>query len=108
MDSLPSEQYKNTSLGYLGVTNLLFEAAWKDDETAYVFTGAFRNGGQISVSTIDDIKGAAFMTEFGYDRTKEGVQMMLGNIEKLLTNGAQTLRSAGSCALNMCGGACRH
>lgn len=29
---------------------------------------------------------------------------MLGNLRKLLSNQAQTIRAAGSCALNMCGG----
>eukprot|EP01083_Nonionella_stella_P035580 97074_1 len=78
------------------------------DETfhAVVGKGAFLNGEKIQVSAIADVTGALVSTELGYDRTPDGIDLVLGNIRKLLEAKLQSFRSLGSCALNMCGVAC--
>jgi inositol-phosphate phosphatase/L-galactose 1-phosphate phosphatase len=57
---------------------------------------------RLSVSSTQQLERALVLTEFGYDRTPEGVAEMLRRIERLLLRRVQGMRSMGSCALNMC------
>jgi inositol-phosphate phosphatase/L-galactose 1-phosphate phosphatase len=74
----------------------------RETYTAIRGRGAFLNGERIHVSDCASLRGALTLTEFGYDRTPEGADEMLGRIRRLLVAGVQGLRSLGSCAINMC------
>ena len=70
--------------------------------TAIKGKGAFLNNSAIKVSETVSLQSAVIGTEFGYDRTKQGVHQMVTAITSLLTSGLQGMRSMGSAALNMC------
>ena len=67
-------------------------------------SGAFLNGEQrLAVRPAEDLSQSVVITEFGYDRTPEGVEMMVNTLRNLLLQGnVRALRSLGTCALNMC------
>jgi myo-inositol-1(or 4)-monophosphatase len=48
------------------------------------------------------LNSAALATEFGYARDPKDVQLVLKRIENVLLAKTQTIRCAGSAALNMC------
>lgn len=64
--------------------------------------GAYCNNQRIHVSNQKDLAKALVCTEFGYDRTDEGIELMLGKLRNLLKNKIQSIRMFGSCALTMC------
>lgn len=51
---------------------------------------------------IEHVTQACIATEAGYDRTPEGIELMLLKLKKLLEQKTQSVRMYGSCALNMC------
>lgn len=74
------------------------------DETYHAIKGggAFLNGKSLSVSKVQQLEKAAISTDFGYDRSNEGIARMLDVIKRVLLSRAQTIRMFGSCALEMC------
>jgi len=71
--------------------------------TAILGKGAYLNDEtQIHVSQTPSLKTALVLTEYGYDRTTEGINGMLERIQKLLSSKTQGIRSLGSCAVSMC------
>ncbi|MES1916385.1 MAG: hypothetical protein MHM6MM_008207 [Cercozoa sp. M6MM] len=64
--------------------------------------GATCNGKRIRVSQCASIRQAIVSTEFGYDRTAQGVAEMTGHVSRLLTAQIRGVRSLGSCAMNVC------
>eukprot|EP00808_Paulinella_micropora_P021071 g29964.t1 len=65
--------------------------------------GAFLNDTQrLQVSGETKVEQSLVCTEYGYIRDQVGVENMTGQISRLLRANVQTLRSLGSCALNMC------
>lgn len=62
---------------------------------------------RLSVSTITSLSSAAVITELGYDRAPLNIQRQLQRLRLLTTvHSLQSLRSYGSCALNLCYVAC--
>lgn len=59
---------------------------------------------RLHVSRIDTLTRACVATEMGYDRSTEGVDLLLLKLRKLLLNQVQSVRMYGSCCLNMCQG----
>jgi fructose-1,6-bisphosphatase/inositol monophosphatase family enzyme len=57
---------------------------------------------RLRVSGCDKVANAAFICEFGYDRTALGVDTIYGTPRGLLLEGVHAIRSFGSCALNVC------
>ncbi len=57
---------------------------------------------KLKTSEIQKLENAAIITELGYDRSNEGVALMLGKLRSLTQLRAQTVRMFGSCAMNMC------
>jgi len=74
----------------------------KETYSAIAGKGAFLNNVQIHVSKTEEIKQSLLLTEFGYDRSKEGVSAMTERVHHLLLQNIQGVRCLGSCALNMC------
>jgi len=69
--------------------------------------GAFLNGTErIKTSPVEQLERSVIATEFGYDRSPEGIDAMLGRLHNLLTARTQSVRMFGSCAINMCYVAC--
>eukprot|EP01117_Protostelium_nocturnum_P017882 TRINITY_DN7360_c0_g1_i2.p1 TRINITY_DN7360_c0_g1~~TRINITY_DN7360_c0_g1_i2.p1 ORF type:complete len:237 (+),score=64.68 TRINITY_DN7360_c0_g1_i2:213-923(+) len=64
--------------------------------------GAFLNGKRINVSNAKELSQSVVSTNFGYDRTEEGADFMLGNIRTLLMENVQSTRSEGSAAVALC------
>ena len=58
---------------------------------------------RLRTSSVESLSSAAVLTELGYDRSPLGIALQLARL-RLLTVGhsLQSLRSYGSCALNMC------
>lgn len=69
---------------------------------AYLHTSGDAEPRRLAVSTCAELQRALVLTEFGYDRTPDGVAEMLRRIQCLLLARVQGMRSMGSCALNMC------
>lgn len=83
------------SVVYNPVMNELF--------TAIKGRGSFLNlETQLAVSSTKSINTALVGTEFGYDRSESGVAAFLKSITSILHSKVHGIRSAGSCALNMC------
>ena len=58
---------------------------------------------RLCVSSITQLSSAAVLTELGYDRSTSGIHRQLERLRLLCTrHSLQSLRSYGSCALNMC------
>lgn len=64
--------------------------------------GAYLNDVAIHVSKCTALPEAFIMTEWGYDRTVEGVRKMLAVNERILTNPVRGIRQFGSGTLNLC------
>ncbi|PRP83701.1 inositol-phosphate phosphatase [Planoprotostelium fungivorum] len=64
--------------------------------------GAFLNGQSINVSKTTSVTHSVVSTNYGYDRTSEGADFMLGNVKSLLMNNVQSIRSEGSAAVALC------
>ena len=76
--------------------------------TAKLGFGAFLNGEKITTSPAspETVEGALLITEIGSDKSSEKLDLVFGNMNKLLNAGAHGFRSLGSCAMNMCAVAC--
>jgi len=69
--------------------------------------GAFLNQGapeerKLEVTDIDCLSEAAVLSEFGNDRSPEGVAGIINRLHKVALAPTQTVRMFGSCAYNMC------
>ncbi|KAF2073217.1 hypothetical protein CYY_005468 [Polysphondylium violaceum] len=68
--------------------------------------GAFLNGEQIFVSSVDTLSNAMVATNVGYDRTKAGIDHMLGNLDNILNQNVQAIRFSGTAAWEMASVSC--
>ncbi|MDB9925007.1 inositol monophosphatase [bacterium] len=67
--------------------------------------GATLNGEPISVSKVDELNKALIATEIGVGRDEQTVDAIMTRVRRCVEN-CRSLRSSGSCAMNMCGVAC--
>jgi len=84
------------------VLGIIHNPIMKETFHAIKGKGSFLNNMRLSVSKVNSISKAIVCTEFGYDRTPEGVEQMLGRYRRMLLANVQAIRALGSCALNMC------
>eukprot|EP01097_Dermamoeba_algensis_P008926 TRINITY_DN613_c0_g1_i6.p1 TRINITY_DN613_c0_g1~~TRINITY_DN613_c0_g1_i6.p1 ORF type:complete len:229 (-),score=51.82 TRINITY_DN613_c0_g1_i6:53-739(-) len=73
---------------------------------AYKGGGAYLNDQPIQVSSNTTIPRSVVTTNFGYDRTEEGIAFMTSCLTSLLSKQIQSLRSGGSAACEMTSVAC--
>jgi len=72
-------------------------------EMGVIFNGSLVAGiRRLAVSGVEKVENAAFICEFGYERTAYGADMIFGVCRALLVLGVHAVRSFGSCALNTC------
>lgn len=91
------------SIGKIPVVGVVYNPAGGETFRAIIGQGAFMNGERISVSTnVSTLNAAALGTEFGYARDIADVDVVLKRLRNLLLVKTQTIRCAGSAALNMC------
>merc|ERR1712154_594464 len=68
--------------------------------------GAFRNGEQIrstdALSKEKTLSNSVVCFEFGYARSDEGVENMIGAVRNILKHGCRSTRSYGSGVLDIC------
>ncbi|XP_053103161.1 inositol monophosphatase 1 isoform X2 [Hemicordylus capensis] len=64
--------------------------------------GAFCNGQKLQVSQQHDITKALLVTELGSNRDPEVLQIVLSNMQKLLSIPIHGIRAVGTAAVNMC------
>ncbi|KAJ8418767.1 hypothetical protein AAFF_G00002660 [Aldrovandia affinis] len=74
--------------------------------TARKGKGAFCNGVPIKVSGQEDITNSLVLTEMGLKKDPEHFNIMMSNMQKILTIPVHGIRSPGSAAVNMCLVAC--
>lgn len=81
---------------------------YKDEVfTAVINEGAYLNGIQIKTdSSIKNIHKSLVLMDFGYDRTKTGVKLMVDACGRLLTKNTQAIRIIGSSVLSLVWVAC--
>eukprot|EP00475_Leptophrys_vorax_P028813 TRINITY_DN4191_c0_g1_i2.p1 TRINITY_DN4191_c0_g1~~TRINITY_DN4191_c0_g1_i2.p1 ORF type:complete len:225 (-),score=58.60 TRINITY_DN4191_c0_g1_i2:26-700(-) len=91
------------SVGLKPVVGIVHNPMGGETFRAILGQGATRNGVKISVSqSVTSLNSAALATEFGYARDPTDVETVLKRLRNLLLVKTQTIRCAGSAALNMC------
>jgi fructose-1,6-bisphosphatase/inositol monophosphatase family enzyme len=90
------------SIGENPVAGVVHTPAANETFKAVIGQGAYLNGKKISVSNVRGLNFAALATEFGYARDPNDVDIVLKRIRNILLAKTQTIRCAGSAALNMC------
>ena len=83
-------------------TGAVYNPNTKEMFTAVRGVGAFLNDKPISVSRCARLENALIISEWGYDRTEEGVEKMLKVNHRFMTKPVRGIRQLGSGSLDMC------
>ncbi|KYQ89637.1 inositol-phosphate phosphatase [Tieghemostelium lacteum] len=88
------------------VVGVIYCPTLNETFTATLGGGAYLNGEKISVSQVDNLQHAVIATNVGYDRSKSGIDFMLGNLSNILNQNVQSIRFSGTAAWEMASVSC--
>eukprot|EP00434_Breviolum_minutum_P027378 symbB.v1.2.024204.t2/scaffold2244.1/size113925/3 len=66
--------------------------------------GAYLNGTRLCVHPVQSLKESMVLFELGYERSQEGLQLILNGLRTLLLSGARATRTIGTAVLSLCWG----
>jgi len=64
--------------------------------------GAYLNGTRLCVHPVQSLKESMVLFELGYERSQEGLQLILNGLRTLLLSGARATRTIGTAVLSLC------
>lgn len=90
------------SIGKKAVLGVVYNPCSHEMFSALQGYGAFLNDDLLCVSECKHLRQALVLSEWGYERSTQGIKLMLQSNERLLMKGVRAVRQLGSGALDMC------